>query len=476
MHNENQASSRRLALLRRWALVAATASALAACGGGGGGGATPAPAPAPAIDGGVVKGPVSGATVCVYAIAAGAKGAQIAVTAGTGATGTVANGCYVTAADGSYNLRLPAGTSGDVLVEASGGSFCSNESAVAGGACSGGGALVNLGATVMSSVASVPASGTATVYTTPLTTAAVDNVRGRGLSSANFAGEFTTLAGRLLGAGTTVTPSQAPTLASQGYLATVADFLRTGGSFSAALTSLAAGTTTNITLVNAPAVTRGFWAGTTTGGPDGSTQASAVILPDLTTWIVHETAMGVVGVSKATASATASNTTTASISGNGFYYPLAGGTRQTVTATGSVNKSGTLTATASTGTTTATHAWSAVSGFTTAATAANATGTWSGAAGGGTLEVTWTITAASTGNNVQGNSTTGCQYAGTLRPHAAGVAVYSVAVVETCGTAPNNTTKTLDGIATLNAARTRLNVTYTTDAGAAGGLLALTKQ
>lgn len=415
-----------------------------------------------------MKGPVLGSTVCVYALTAGAKGAQIPVTAGTGATGSVANGCYVTAADGTYNLRLPSGTSGDVLVEATGGSFCSNESAVAGGACSGGASLVNLGASMMTSVASVPASGTATVYTTPLTTAAVDIIRARGLSSANFGGEFATLAGQLLGNTTNVTPAQAPTLATQPYLATVADFLRTGGTFSAAVTSLAAGTTTNITLVDATAVTRGLWSGTA-NGPDGSTGASVVVLPDLTTWIVHQNANEVLGVTKATASATAANTTTASVTASGTYYPIPDMAGKAVTLTGTTNKLGAFQASSTAGTTTATYTLTAANNAATAATAVNAQGTWTGTLGDRTNRITWNVTAATSGNNVEGNSTVGCTFAGTLRPHASGMAVYNVSVTENCA----GTIRTLDGIALL--VNNNLNVRYTTGTGTSsrGGVLSL---
>ncbi len=209
---------------------------LAACGGDGDeGGAT--------VTGGVVKGPVLGSTVCAYAISGGAKGAKHNLTLGTGAAGSISGGCYVTAADGGYNFKLPSGVSGDVLIEATGGTFCTNETPIAAGACPGGGTIVNLGAATMTSAVAVPANGSAAVFTTPLTTAAVTNA-GAGLSAATFNARFNTLAGQVIGAGTTVTPATQPTSGNQPYLGTAATAIQNGGTLSTVVTALASGTTT----------------------------------------------------------------------------------------------------------------------------------------------------------------------------------------------------------------------------------------
>ncbi|MES2976058.1 MAG: hypothetical protein V4757_20740 [Pseudomonadota bacterium] len=221
----------------RLLLGAAALAMLAACSGDGdGGGAT--------ISGGVVKGPVLGSTVCAFALTGGAKGAAVPLALGAGAAGSISGGCYVTPADGSYNFALPAGTSGDLLIEATGGSFCSNESQVAAGACTGGGTVINLGGAVMSSIVAVPAAGSnATVFTTPLTTAAVTG-GGAGMTSARFNERFNTLAGRVIGAGTAVTPATPPTATNQPYLATAATALQNGGTLSSVVTALNNGTTT----------------------------------------------------------------------------------------------------------------------------------------------------------------------------------------------------------------------------------------
>jgi len=146
----------------------ACAAVLAACGGDGN---DPAPADATKVAGQVFKGPTSGASVCVYAVNAGAKGAKVA--AQSGSTPAVADGCVVTGADGSYNFILPAGTRGELLVESSGGTYCSDESNYNGSSCAGGGTPVAMGANPMKAVVAAPASGTVNAPLTLLTTAAV---------------------------------------------------------------------------------------------------------------------------------------------------------------------------------------------------------------------------------------------------------------------------------------------------------------
>ena len=126
---------------------------LAACGGGGGGSV------GPIVTGSVVKGPVSGATVCAYEITAGAKGAAIPADAAAGATGSISGGCYVTGADGSYALALPVSAAGEILLESTGGKFCSDEFRVANDACAAPATLVDLG----TAVSPAPAETTAVV-------------------------------------------------------------------------------------------------------------------------------------------------------------------------------------------------------------------------------------------------------------------------------------------------------------------------
>ena len=197
------------------AFTLAGAALLTGCGGGdtvSQVAAIPTPTAAGSIIGSVVKGPVNAATVCVFLLdntAAGKKGAQVAV---TGAT--AANGCVVTAADGSYSLSLPTITTGDLIVEASGGTYCSNEALYDASArtCGGtGGAPVALSAAKLSTVITAPASGAvASAVVTPLSTSAFYNMVTAGQASVvAFRSQFTAL----------VTTSGLPTSLSADTLA-----------------------------------------------------------------------------------------------------------------------------------------------------------------------------------------------------------------------------------------------------------------
>jgi hypothetical protein len=226
------------------------------------------------------------------------------------------------------------------------------------------------------------------------------------------------------------------------------------------------------TLVDAPSITQGFWSGAVANGPDGATRASAVITPDLTAWVALEAGTGVVGVARMPLTSTATNATTASLSGSGSYYGLASGAAQAIAATGTVTASA-LNATTSGAAGGATLDWmpTTTPSYAVAASAADLAGNvWQGTAGGGAAVITWRPDAAGTLAGATSNSSTGCTYAGTVTPNA--VAYYTVNVVEDCAGAQ----RTLSGIATLNAAKTRLNVVFTSDAGTRGGLIALTKQ
>lgn len=93
-----------------WALAAAVGVVLSACGGGGG--ADPVVPPVTGVNtvaGVASKGPLSGATLCAYAITNGSKGAVI-------------GSCVQSAATGAYTLDLGTYT-GPVLLEATGGSY-----------------------------------------------------------------------------------------------------------------------------------------------------------------------------------------------------------------------------------------------------------------------------------------------------------------------------------------------------------------
>lgn len=244
-------------------------------------------------------------------------------------------------------------------------------------------------------------------------------------------------------------------------------------------------TVTPPVLVNLSAVAPGFWAGTLTNGPEASTRASAVVMPDLTTWVAYETGVGVVGVSKlGPMSGTATSETTASITDNGNYFSLANSGAATAQAvTGTITStgagSGTIAATSTVGSTTTTASLTAQAGFTTAAALSSiASSTFVGNLGGGSVQVTWKFDA--TGNLVAGPansfSSTGCTYTGSVTP-VASIAVFNVNVTETCQT----TARVLSGIATFKAAAgatpASLRAIFTANTTpTTGGLLSLDKQ
>lgn len=159
---------------------------LAACGGGSGSSATasggdvatsaapaatvvasgspevPAATPVAHLSGSIVKGPVTGAQVCVYELIATGKGKQL--------------GCTTSRADGSYALSLEF--AGEVVVEAVGGTYTDEATGLAG---------VPLSAPLIS--ATKLGGGPSILHTTPLTALAYNQAIATGsggLSLANF--------------------------------------------------------------------------------------------------------------------------------------------------------------------------------------------------------------------------------------------------------------------------------------------------
>lgn len=157
---------------------------------------TPPATSAATVIGSILKGPVNAATVCVYkldATATGKKGAQVFVT-----SATAVNGCVMTAADGSYSLSLPTGTTGDLIVEAGGGTYCSNEAqydATAKTCAGSGGTPVPLSLAKLTTVIEAPVSGAlVSAVVTPLSTSSFANMVAAGLASVvAFRSQFTTL-------------------------------------------------------------------------------------------------------------------------------------------------------------------------------------------------------------------------------------------------------------------------------------------
>lgn len=199
------------------AALAVAVSSLAACGGSPGGGeAAPGAAAGGSIEGQSFKGPLHGATLCVYAIdnaAPDRKGA--AVPAQSGSLPAVADGCVVTGSDGSYRFELPAAIAGDLLVESTGGTYCSDESIFNGSGCADAGAPVAMGAHALHTVVTTPGAGK--VRSAPLTLLTTSAVRRTGeLNATGFEASYATVASQLGLTGATT--SDAP---ASGALATL---------------------------------------------------------------------------------------------------------------------------------------------------------------------------------------------------------------------------------------------------------------
>ena len=130
-------------------------AALSACGGGDSA-STTATTGTTQLSGAVVKGPVAGASVCAYAVAATARGAALGP-------------CTVTDGTGQYTLSIPA-VAGPVWLEATGGSYTDEATALA-VSLAAGAALTSL----------IDANGgSVNAYLTPLTTIALNTARASG--------------------------------------------------------------------------------------------------------------------------------------------------------------------------------------------------------------------------------------------------------------------------------------------------------
>ena len=157
-----------------------TALFLAACGGDDEDttAATPAVPPAAAattLTGAVVKGPVSGALVCGYAVAGSARGAALGA-------------CATTDANGNYTLSLPVG-SGPLWLEASGGSYTDEAT----------GASTTLPAGAVLATLATANGAAVTAMLTPLTTLALNAARAAaGTGGTLDAAAFQTAASALL--------------------------------------------------------------------------------------------------------------------------------------------------------------------------------------------------------------------------------------------------------------------------------------
>lgn len=143
-----------------WTLTALASAVLVACGGGGGSAEPAAASPSSTVSGAVVKGPVAGATVCAYALLPTGKGTSL--------------GCTTSTGEGNYSLTLAH--AGDIVVEATGGTYVDEAT----------GAKNVLLSAPLTVVGSAGPDGTR-LYATPLTAMAFNQaVAGGGLTVAAF--------------------------------------------------------------------------------------------------------------------------------------------------------------------------------------------------------------------------------------------------------------------------------------------------
>ncbi|MGV3569530.1 MAG: hypothetical protein ACO1PB_02945 [Ramlibacter sp.] len=232
------------------------AALLVACGGGGGGGS----ASTTALSGSVVKGPVAGAEVCAYRATAAGKGDKIA--------------CVTTGSTGSYAMDIAY--EGDVVVEASGGSYTDEATGKA--------------ATLDTPMQVVVRAngGNVTGVVTPLTSVAYSLAKGAGggLTSAGFTTAATSVAGKFRLASVdiaTATPTVSGTPDAYGrLLRAISQFQASGGKLAAfqafsdpaALQAAFAAAYGNI---NGTTVSFAFGAGTTPPKPPATGGASCGI-------------------------------------------------------------------------------------------------------------------------------------------------------------------------------------------------------
>jgi hypothetical protein len=175
------------------AFIAMGCTALLASCGDDGGTASSVGASASSFSGQVVKGPVENATVCAYAINEGTKAVNPLIP------------CVVSGPNGQYDMSLPASYSGDIYVEASGGTYVDESS----------GRPTSLSAPLTSFVSGTGPRGG---VVSPLTTLAV--TRSSSLSTAAFATAVETVKSQAGLAADVSLTATAPTFSSNSRTAT----------------------------------------------------------------------------------------------------------------------------------------------------------------------------------------------------------------------------------------------------------------
>ncbi|MBX3656919.1 MAG: hypothetical protein KF740_00640 [Ramlibacter sp.] len=191
--------------------------------------------------------------------------------------------------------------------------------------------------------------------------------------------------------------------------------------------------------------TQGFWSGPV----DAQTTALAVYLAEGPVWTIVQTGTAttalVVGTSTVSGSAFA-------VAGRNFN--LASGATSSFSISGSVVPRGTLSVAAA-GTAPA-YALVYNKAYESPAQLADISGAWRATFNGGSVVLTLNISGAGV---LTGSTNTGCSYTGSVAPHAGGVAVFDLALTESC---VGSAIQQFAGITTLNAARTVLSAAFAT--------------
>jgi hypothetical protein len=192
------------------------------------------------------------------------------------------------------------------------------------------------------------------------------------------------------------------------------------------------------------AAAQGFWSGTI----DGQTTVSSVFLAEgvavtlLQSGLQTTMVVGTVSVSQPAFAIT------------GRSYNLATGATANYTAHGTVQPRNTLSF-AGAGLTPP-YALGYNPAYEVPAQLPDVAGRWRAAFSGGTLTLTLDVAAD---GSVSGSNSSGCGYGGSVAPHAGGVAVFDVQLIESCASVA---AVPLNGIATLNQGKTVLSVALVT--------------
>lgn len=212
-----------------------------------------------------------------------------------------------------------------------------------------------------------------------------------------------------------------------------------------------------------PAQLKGRWS-TAAGAAPGFT---AVVLPDASggtasAWVLAQDAsrlvkLAVRGDGSAVGSASGRSY---ALGGNAASQTVAGQVTAVLTAT---PKSMSVT-----GVNTGALALTQADAMTTPAVQGDAAGTWRAALGGNASSLQWALSAAGV---LDGTSTTGCSYAGTVGAMAAASA-YTVQFTESCA---DGSKTAFAGVGTLNPAKTGLTVAVTSTDESRGAALFLAK-